>query len=93
MTAATVVPTGKRVPDLVLVLDSEPGRKPELRVQCEIELSAAEADEVYTALYDPNSNKDVTKAHKKIKTKLSWQSPEFQAMVNLAFKGNGSTEP
>jgi hypothetical protein len=91
MTTAAIL--GKRVPDLVLVLDSEPGRNPELRVQCEIELTETEANELYTALYDPNGKRDVTKAHKKIKGKLGSQTKAFKDIIDLAFKDNGSTEP
>lgn len=89
----TAVLTGKRVPDLVLVMDSEPGRKAELRVQCEIELEEAEAQEVYEALFGPDpSKRDVTRAHKKIKTKLGAQTTFFQQIVHLAFRDNGSTD-
>jgi hypothetical protein len=84
---------GKRVPDLVLVMDTEPGRKPELRVQCEIELSEDDAHEIYEALYgrDPG-RRDVTRAHKKIKAKLGHQTSFFQQIVHLAFRDNGSTD-
>jgi hypothetical protein len=89
----TAVATGKRVPDLVLVMDTEPGRKAELRVQCEIELDESEAQEVYEALFGPDPKKrDVTRAHKKIKAKLGPQTSFFQQIVHLAFRDNGSTD-
>ncbi len=88
---------GKRVPDLVLVMDrSDDNFQLELRVQCEIPLDEDEATAVFEAIYKPgNSQKSdaVTKAHAKIKEKLGHQTPEFQDMVNLAFKGNGSSLP
>ncbi len=88
---------GKRVPDLVLVMDrSDNMFHLELRVQCEVPLDEAEAAAVFEAIYKPGNNQKsdaVTKAHAKIKDKLGHQTPEFQEMVNLAFKGNGSTLP
>ncbi len=90
------VPEGKRVPDLVLVMDSDPKRQPEFRVQCEVELTPAEAKYVYDALYPSlrrRNSGDVNKAHRKIKDKVAGLPLAFRQMIYLAFNSNGSTEP
>jgi hypothetical protein len=92
----TLAVRGKRVPDLMLVMDTDPEKKPEFRVQCEVELDDyVEARAIYDLLYDP-ATKDVTKAHKKIKDKvdkLPKEYKELRQIIDAAFKGNGSTLP
>jgi hypothetical protein len=82
---------GKRVPDLVLVMDLTEGTTtPEFRVQCEVVIDDSDAKELYDLLY---VKKDVTKAHKKIKTKLtSDHKKDFRDMIDSAFRGNGSKD-
>lgn len=83
---------GKRVPDLVLVMDSDPTKPPEFRVQCEVILEPAEATAIYDALYG-SGPRDVTEAHRKIKSKLTAdQVPQFHAIIDAAFRGNGSQD-
>lgn len=83
---------GKRVPDLVMVMDSDPGEPPRLRVQCEIVLEAAEARDLFDELYGGRGPAGVTQAHQRIKARLGHQTSFFQQIVHLAFRDNGSTD-
>jgi hypothetical protein len=84
--------TGKRVPDLVVVMDSDPAEPPQFRVQCEIELGPAEVQALLDDLYGGHGPAGVTRAHQKIKAKLGPQTSHFQQIIHLAFRDNGSTD-
>jgi hypothetical protein len=83
---------GKRVPDLVLVLDSDPAEAPQFKVQCEITLDTSEAQGLYDDLFGGHGAVGITRAHQKIKSKLAHQTSHFQQIVHLAFRDNGSTD-
>lgn len=92
------VPFGKRVPDLVLVMDQDKdrGKVLEFRVQCEVVLNDDEAKAIFEALYAAEAKAGgVTAAHQKVKVVLAHgdHSNRFKRMVDLAFKDHGSKEP
>ncbi|MBA3259272.1 MAG: hypothetical protein H0T68_07405 [Gemmatimonadales bacterium] len=79
------------MPDLVLIMDSDPDIKPEFRVQCEVELEKAEAQAIFEALYDKNKPVGgVEDAHRLIREKVKNKRPKFKQVIELAFEEAGS---
>lgn len=86
---------GRRVPNLVLVWDSETEKKPEFRIQLEVVLDDALAHKVAEHLWGTKvrTSESIEQVRRLVSPRIDGEaSNTFRDIVNLAFDDNKSLE-